>query len=97
MFTRIIPTRIQQAVDDQMRKEKAGFRKERSCKKQIFTPRNIIERYNLASEYWMITKFGRRLLLTQIIQLLHDTNILAGDSPKTSLPYDWLFWYAFVS
>ncbi|KAL9960159.1 hypothetical protein ACROYT_G033572 [Oculina patagonica] len=43
VFTRIILTRIQNAVDNQLRKEQAGFRKGRSCTEQIFTLRNIIE------------------------------------------------------
>jgi len=43
VFTRVILTRIQQVVDNQLRKEQAGFRKGRSCTEQIFTLRNIIE------------------------------------------------------
>ena len=37
VFTRVILTRIQQAVDNQLRKEQVGFHKGRSCTEQIFT------------------------------------------------------------
>ena len=43
VFTRVILARIQQAVDNQLRKEQAGFRKGRPCTEQIFTLMNIIE------------------------------------------------------
>lgn len=43
VLTRINLTRIQQAVDNRLRKEQAGFRTGRSCTEQIFTLKNIIE------------------------------------------------------
>ena len=45
IFANIIIKRISDAVDDGMRKEQAGFRKERGCTDQIFTLRKIIEQF----------------------------------------------------
>ena len=43
ILCKIIIQRINQAVDNQLRKEQAGFRKDKSCIDHIFTLRNIIE------------------------------------------------------
>lgn len=43
VFCRIILDRIQTALDDQLRKEQAGFRKDKSCTDHIATLRIIIE------------------------------------------------------
>ena len=43
ILAKIIIRRISDAIDAGMRKEQAGFRKERVCADQIFTLRNIIE------------------------------------------------------
>jgi len=40
----ILLHRIQDAVDEKLRREQAGFRKGRSCQEQIFTLRQIIEK-----------------------------------------------------
>ena len=43
ILAKIIIKRISEAVDQQLRKERAGFRPGRGCTDQIFTLRNIIE------------------------------------------------------
>ena len=43
ILAKIIVKRFSNAVDAGMRKEQAGFRKERGCTDQIFTLRNITE------------------------------------------------------
>ena len=43
IFTSVILKRIQDNLDQQLRKEQAGFRKGKSCKDQIFVLRNIVE------------------------------------------------------
>ena len=43
ILAKIIIKRISDAVDAGIRKEQAGFRKERGCTDQNFTPGNIIE------------------------------------------------------
>ena len=43
IFTRIILERIKEAVDNTVRKEQAGFRKNRSCIDHITTLRIIVE------------------------------------------------------
>ena len=43
ILAKIIIKRIEEAVDQQLRKEQAGFRPGRGCTDQIFTLRNIIE------------------------------------------------------
>ena len=43
VFTRVLLNRLQNAVDQTLRDEQAGFRKGRSCTEQIFAFRDIIE------------------------------------------------------
>ena len=43
ILAKVIIRRMSDAVDETLRKEQAGFRKERGCIDQIFTLRNIIE------------------------------------------------------
>lgn len=43
ILVKVIMQKISDAVDKQLRKEQAGFRKGRGCAEQIFTLRNIIE------------------------------------------------------
>ena len=43
VFTRVILTRMKVAVDEALRDEQAGFRKDRSCRDQIATLRIIAE------------------------------------------------------
>ena len=43
VFSRVILDRISAAIDPLMRKERAGFRKGRSCGDHIFTLRQIME------------------------------------------------------
>ena len=43
VFCRILLDRIDQAIDERLRQEQAGFRKGRGCTDQIFALRNIIE------------------------------------------------------
>ena len=43
ILAKVIIQRISDAIDKQLRREQAGFRKGRGCADQIFTPRNIIE------------------------------------------------------
>ncbi|XGW22091.1 hypothetical protein V3C99_004784 [Haemonchus contortus] len=42
-FCGILLQRLRNAIDSQLSVDQAGFREERSCCEQIFTPRNIIE------------------------------------------------------
>lgn len=46
VYCQIILNRIRDVVDSQLREELAGFRPKRSCAEQIFTLRQIIEKYN---------------------------------------------------
>ena len=43
VFTTVLLNRLQNAVDQTLREEQAGFRKGRSCAEQIFALQNIIE------------------------------------------------------
>ena len=43
IFCRIILDRIQETVDKKLRKEKAGYRKDKSCTDHVSTLRIIVE------------------------------------------------------
>jgi len=43
VFTRVMPNRLQDTVDQTLREGPAGFRNARSCTEQIFALRNILE------------------------------------------------------
>jgi len=50
--------RIQDAVDEKLRREQAGFRKGRSCQEQIFTLRQIIEKVISGTDPILINFIG---------------------------------------
>jgi len=56
VFSRVLPNRLQVAVDCTRRDEQAEFRKGRSCTKQIFTLHNIIEQ-SLEHQQDLISNF----------------------------------------
>ena len=71
MFNRIILNRLKDAVDETLRDQQAGFRKDRSCTDQIATLRIIIEQ----SIEWRSALYVNFIDFEKAFDSLHRTSL----------------------